>query len=113
MAADFAGGGGDTDINEKLLKGYVVGNRTFKVHLDGYDQTDLLARQGPGKRKEFFYFSDDGDLLAFRYDRYKFHFMIQKATGIDVWRTPFKTLRAPIFFDLRIDPFERGMEGEL
>ena len=46
-----------------------------------------------------------------RYDRLKVHFMIQEATGIDVWRKPFTTLRAPIFFDLAVDPFERGQEG--
>ena len=81
------------------------------MHLDGYDQTALLAGTGPGARKEFFYFSDDGDLLAVRYDRIKIHFMVQNATGIDVWRRPFETLRAPIFFDLRSDPTERGQEG--
>jgi arylsulfatase len=41
----------------------------------------------------------------------KIHFMIQEATGIDVWRHPFTTLRGPIFFDLEIDPCERGQEG--
>jgi arylsulfatase len=102
---------GAPDIKEKLLTGYQAGNKTFKVHLDGYDQSDLLAGRGPSKRKEFFYFSDDGDLLALRYDRFKMHFMVQNATGIDVWRKPFETLRAPIFFDLRSDPSERGQEG--
>jgi arylsulfatase len=102
---------GAPGVKEKLLSGYKVGNRRFKVHLDGYDQCDLLAGQGPSKRKEFFYFSDDGDLLALRYERFKIHFMVQNATGIDVWRKPFETLRAPIFFDLRSDPGERGQEG--
>ncbi len=103
---------GAPGITEKLLNGYQAGSKTFKVHLDGYDQTELLSGKGPSKRKEFFYFSDDGDLLAFRFDRYKFHFMVQNATGIDVWRKPFETLRAPIFFDLRSDPYERGMDGD-
>jgi arylsulfatase len=98
-------------IKEKLLAGYQAGATSYKVHLDGYDQTDLLADKGPGKRKEFFYFSDDGDLLAVRYDRLKMHFMVQNATGIDVWRKPFETLRAPLFFDLRSDPYERGQDG--
>ncbi len=102
---------GVPDIKEKLLSGYKAGNTTYKVHLDGYDQTALLNGTGPGARKEFFYFSDDGDLLAVRYDRIKLHFMVQNATGIDVWRRPFETLRAPIFFDLRSDPTERGQEG--
>ena len=98
-------------IKEKLLAGYTAGDRTFKVHLDGYDQSDLLTGKGPSKRREFFYFSDDGDLLAVRYDRLKMHFMVQNATGIDVWRKPFETLRAPLIMDLRSDPTERGPEG--
>ncbi len=89
-----------------------LGDKTFKVHLDGYNQIDYLSGKNPnGNRDEFFYFSDDGDLLAVRYQRVKAHFMIQEATGIDVWRHPFTTLRAPIFFDLEVDPFERGQEG--
>ena len=102
---------GAPGVKEKLLTGYQAGNKTFKVHLDGYDQSDLLAGRGPGARKEFLYFSDDGDLLAMRYTHLKIHFMIQNATGIDVWRKPFETLRGPIFFDLRSDPSERGQEG--
>ena len=103
---------GVPDIKEKLLEGYTAGDKTFKVHLDGYNQIDYLSGKSPkGFRDEFFYFSDDGDLLAMRYQRLKVHFTIQESTGIDVWRRPFTTLRAPIFFDLEIDPFERGMEG--
>ena len=102
---------GNPGVKEKLLTGYQAGSKTFKVHLDGYDQTDLLSGKGPTNRKEFFYFSDDGDLLAMRYTHLKIHFMIQNATGIDVWRKPFETLRGPIFFDLRSDPYERGQEG--
>lgn len=102
---------GEPGVKEKLLAGDKVGDVTYKVHLDGYDQTDYLADKGPSKRKEFFYFSDDGDLLALRYERVKAHFLIQEATGIEVWRRPFTKLRAPIFFDLEIDPFERGQEG--
>jgi arylsulfatase len=102
---------GSPGVKEELLKGKKVGEATYKVHLDGHDQTAYLAGKGPGSRKEFFYFSDDGDLLAVRYDRIKVHFMIQEAKGIDVWRRPFTTLRGPIFFDLAVDPFERGDEG--
>ncbi|MGA7882968.1 MAG: arylsulfatase [Terrimicrobiaceae bacterium] len=103
---------GDPNIKEELLNGYKVGDKTFKVHLDGYNQIDYLSGKNPkGNRDEFFYFSDDGDLLAVRVGRVKAHFMIQEATGIDVWRRPFTTLRAPIFFDLEVDPFERGQEG--
>jgi arylsulfatase len=103
---------GVENIKEKLLEGHQVGNATYKVHLDGYDLNDYLAgKSDKSPRREFFYFSDDGDLLALRYDRLKVHFMIQEATGIDVWRRPFTTLRAPIFFDLEVDPGERAQEG--
>ena len=102
----------NSNIKEELLKGHKAGDKNFKVHLDGYNQIDYLSGKSPkGKRDEFFYFSDDGDLLALRYQRLKIHFMIQEATGIDVWRRPFTRLRAPIFFDLEVDPFERGQEG--
>ena len=107
----FLAAAGDPNIKEQLLKGHKAGNATFKVHLDGYDQTQYLAGQGPSARKEFFYFSDDGDLLAIRYQHLKVHFMIQEATGFDVWRRPFTTLRAPVAFDLAVDPLERGQEG--
>jgi arylsulfatase A-like enzyme len=103
---------GDSNIKQELIQGHQVGDKTFKVHLDGYNQLDYLSGKSPkGSRDEFFYFSDDGDLLALRYQRMKIHFMIQEATGIDVWRHPFTTLRAPIFFDLEVDPFERAQEG--
>jgi arylsulfatase A-like enzyme len=103
---------GEPDIKEKLLKGYKAGNKTFKVHLDGFNQTDYLAGKAEeSARPGFMYFSDDGDLLAVRGKRIKAHFMIQEATGIDVWRHPFTTLRAPIIFDLKIDPGERADEG--
>lgn len=102
----------NSNIKEELLKGHKAGDKNFKVHLDGYNQIEYLSGKSPkGKRDEFFYFSDDGDLLALRYQRLKIHFMIQEATGIDVWRRPFTRLRAPIFFDLEVDPFERGQEG--
>ena len=103
---------GVENIKEKLLQGHQAGNTVYKVHLDGYDQTAYLTgKTDKSLRREFFYFSDDGDLLALRYERLKVHFMIQEATGIDVWRRPFTHLRAPIFFDLEIDPGERAQEG--
>ncbi len=99
-------GVGEPDIKEKLLKGHKAAGKTFKVHLDGYNQLDLLKGKGPGARKEIFYITDDGDLSAFRYDKWKIMFTEQKAIGIDVWKEPFDPLRAPIITDLRADPFE-------
>jgi len=102
---------GNKNVKEELLKGHTYGDKTFNVHLDGYDQTGLLTGTGKEARKEFFYFSDDGDLLALRYEKIKLHFMVQNATGMDVWRTPFEKLRAPLFFDLKSDPYETGQQG--
>jgi arylsulfatase A-like enzyme len=86
---------GTPDTKEKLQQGYTAGTKKFKVYLDGYDQTDLLAGKGPSKRKEFFYFSHDGDMVALRYDRWKIVFAEQRAHGFDVWQEPFVPLRLP------------------
>jgi len=83
-----------------------VGDKTFKVHLDGYNLTDALAGKGPSPRKEFFYFNDDGSLVGLRYQQYKIVFAEQRATGLDVWQNPFTPLRFPKLFNLRSDPFE-------
>ncbi len=99
---------GDPTVKEKLLTGYDAAGKSFKVHLDGYDQKELLAGTGPSKRKEYFYWTDDGNLAALRYDRWKVLFLEQRAEGFDVWQDPFVTLRLPKIFDLRADPFERA-----
>lgn len=104
----LAAAAGAPGVKEKLLAGYKAGNATYKVHIDGYDQTALLSGTGPGLRKEFFYFSDDGDLLALRYERWKVDFMVQRAKGLEVWSEPFITLRTPMLFDLNADPYERA-----
>jgi arylsulfatase len=99
------------DVKEKLLKGYQAGPKNFKVHLDGYNLLPALkgeAKEWP--RKEFFYFSDDGDLMALRYNRWKITFMEQRAKGMQLWLDPFMTLRAPTITDLRADPFERAAD---
>jgi arylsulfatase A-like enzyme len=97
---------GEPKIKDKLLTGYQAAGKTFKVHLDGYDQRDVLAGTGPDQRKEFFYWTDDGNLAALRYDRWKMLFMEQRATGLNVWQDPLLVLRFPKLTDLRADPFE-------
>jgi arylsulfatase A-like enzyme len=99
---------GDTNVTGKLLTGYQAAGKTFKVHLDGYDQRDLLAGTGPSKRREFFYWTDDGNLAGLRYDRWKVVFLEQRAEGLKVWQDPLIPLRAPKLFDLRGDPFEHA-----
>jgi arylsulfatase len=97
---------GDANVKEKLLKGMQVGNKTFKVHLDGYNITDALAGKGPSPRHEFFYFNDDGSLVGLRYDQWKVVFAEQREHGLNVWEEPFVGLRFPKLFNLRSDPFE-------
>jgi arylsulfatase len=99
---------GEPDLGSKLQTGLDVGGTTFKVHLDGYDQRDVLAGRGPGPRREFFYWTDDGDLAALRYDQWKLVFMEQREEGFNVWEEPLVTLRVPKLFNLRSDPFERA-----
>ena len=104
----LVGAAGETDIKDMLLQGYSAGDKSFKVHLDGYDQRDLLSGKGPDKRREFFYWTDDGNLAGLRYDQYKVVFMEQQAHGLEVWMQPLVQLRAPKIFNLRSDPFERA-----
>jgi arylsulfatase A-like enzyme len=97
---------GVPDVKERLLKGMKVGKTTFKVHLDGYNITDSLAGNGENPRHEFFYWNDDGSLVALRYDQWKIVFQEQREHGFAVWAEPFIPLRFPKLFNLRTDPFE-------
>ena len=113
MLPTFLAAAGKNDIKEDLRDGYHSKSldRDYKVHLDGYDVTEHLRNPAkvPSPRKEVFYFSDDGDLTALRYDDWKLIFMEQKATGtLRVWMEPFVPLRIPLIFNLRRDPYERA-----
>jgi arylsulfatase len=102
---------GDTTIKEKLKQGGVNAiGRSYQVHLDGYNILPLLTgKTTESRRKEVFYFSDDGDLTALRYNDWKMIFMEQKAQGtFRVWMEPFVPLRVPLIFNLRRDPYERA-----
>jgi arylsulfatase A-like enzyme len=100
---------GQPDVKDQLLKGKKVGAATYKVHLDGYDWAPYFKGQTQeGPRKEFLYWTDDGDLSALRYNQWKLVFMEQRAHGLDVWQDPYVTLRFPKLFTLRGDPFERA-----
>ena len=107
-ATTLVAAAGEPDIKTKLLQGYEAAGKTFRVHLDGYDQRDFLARKGPDQRREFFYWTDDGNLAGLRYEDWKAVFMEQKAHGLDVWMEPLVPLRTPRLFNLRADPFERS-----
>ena len=102
---------GDPKVKENLKKGGVQAiGRTYKVHLDGYNMLPLLTgKTKESPRKEIFYFSDDGDLTALRYEDWKLIFMEQQATGtMRVWQEPFVPLRLPLIENLRRDPYERA-----
>jgi len=106
----FAAAAGDDDVKESFLNGMSANGRNYKVHLDGYNVLPVLTGETEeGPRKEIFYFSDDGDLTALRYDDWKIIFMEQKAEGtFRVWMEPFVPLRVPMIENLRRDPYERA-----
>jgi len=99
---------GDAAAKEDLLKGKKVGDTTFKVHIDGYNLIPAFRGGGEWPRREFLYWTDDGNLAALRYNQWKITFLKQDAHSLDVWREPFVELRAPLIANLRSDPFERG-----
>jgi len=101
---------GDPGVKQKLLEGWVVGGKKFKVHLDGYNILPFLTGQEPkSPRREFLYFSDDGELLNLRYENWKFVFAEQSTPGtMAVWNEPFTHFRMSKLFDLRADPYERA-----
>jgi len=94
---------GEPDVKEKLTKGHVANGKTFKVHLDGYDQRDLLAGKEPGKRQEIFYFDDNGNLNAVRVRDWKATFALP---GDWLYGGPPLPQTFPKITNLRMDPFE-------
>jgi len=109
----FAAAGGNPDIVEEVRKGTQIGDKTFKVHLDGYNLMPLFKGEAKDPRREFLYWNDDGELVAIRIDDWKIVFKEQDNKGIGVWRNEFTNLRMPKLFELRADPFERGDESIL
>lgn len=103
---------GDDTVKDKLLKGWApkAGGTKFKVHLDGYNQLPyLLGKQPKSNRNEFFYFNDDGDLVAIRWGNFKAVFAEQRSPGnLTIWSNPFTSLRLPKLYNLRMDPYERA-----
>jgi arylsulfatase len=111
MLPTLAAVAGEPDIVAKMKKGYKSGNKTFKVHLDGYNLLPFLkgeVKENP--RKGFLYWSDDGDLMALRVGHWKATFMEQRAKGFKVWEEPLVAKRVPDIYNLRSDPFERASE---
>jgi len=101
---------GDAQVSEKLLKGYKIGDRTYKVHIDGYNLVPYLtgkAEKSP--RDAFIYINDDQEVTGVRYNNWKVVFSEQRIPGtFRIWAEPFVTLRVPKIFNLRTDPYERA-----
>ena len=109
----FLAAAGVDDIKEQLMEGGVEAiDRQYKVHLDGYNFLPYLTGQtDQAPRREVFYFSDDGDLTALRYDDWKIIFLEQRVEEtLQAWAEPFVPLRVPLIFNLRRDPYERAQK---
>ncbi|MBS7699075.1 arylsulfatase [Chelatococcus sp. YT9] len=105
----LAAAAGNPNITEQLLRGVKLGDRTYKNHLDGYNQMDLLLGKGPSARHELFYFGGP-QFGAIRIDDFKFQFY-QQPYG---WPGEKVTTDMPTIVNLRQDPFERtpSIRGE-
>ncbi len=99
---------GDSDVSDKLKKGYQAIGRTYKNHIDGYNFVPYLTgKEKKGPRQLFIYLSDDGDVLGLRFDHWKCVFIEQRCRGtLAIWGEPFTKLRLPKLFNLRTDPYE-------
>ena len=113
MLSTLLAAAGDPNVKEDLLKGKKVGGRNYKVHLDGYDLGPAFRGEAEWPRKEFIYWTDDGNVAALRYNNWKITFLRQDHHGVDVWTQPFTTLRAPMLANLRMDPFERAWDESI
>jgi arylsulfatase A-like enzyme len=112
LVPTLAAAAGEPNLVEKVKRGYPAGGKTFKVHLDGHNLMPFFkgeASEPP--RKEFLYWSDDGDLMAIRVGNWKAAFKEQEHGGFEVWSKQFTNLRMPMIYNLRADPFERGPES--
>jgi len=117
----FAAAAGKADLKEDLLDGYEAIGREYKNHLDGYDMTEYLSKAGSfeninddiaaSPRKEFWYFNDDGEMVAIRLGDWKAVFYENRGEAFEVWREPFTELRVPLLFNLRRDPFEKAQHN--
>jgi arylsulfatase A-like enzyme len=113
----FAAAAGDGSLVEKLKGGSTVNGKKFKVHLDGYNLLPFLkGEQKESPREEFFYWSDDGDLMALRVRQWKMAFLEQNAQvspeyPAGAWAAQFTKLRTPKMYNLRADPYERGPDS--
>jgi arylsulfatase len=108
----FAAAAGAPDVKAQLLKGVTINGRSYRNHLDGYNQLDYLSgKVKDSPRKEFWYVNDDGQIVAARYLDWKVVFLENRGQAFGVWREPFTELRVPLLFNLRRDPFEKAQHN--
>jgi arylsulfatase len=111
MMTTLLAAAGDATVKEDLLKGKKYGEKTFKVHLDGYNLMPFLKGEvNESPRREFIYWTDGGSVAALRYGNWKLSFLRQNSVGIKVWETPFEELRWPLLTNLRMDPHEKACD---
>ena len=108
----FAAIAGNTTVKEDLLKGATINGRTYKNHIDGYNQLDYLTgKVDESPREGFIYVNDAGSIAALRYGDWKATFLENRARQLQIWLEPFVELRAPLLANLRRDPFEKAYKG--
>ena len=110
MLPTLVAAAGNPDAKEQLLKGAKLGDRDYKVHLDGHNLLPALKGEEAWPRQDFIYWTDDGSVAALRYNDWKITFLKQNAHGLHVWQQPFEELRAPMLNNLRMDPFELAQD---
>jgi len=98
----FVAVAGNPNIVDQLKQGKEIGDQTYKVHLDGYNQMDLITGKGPSKRHEIFYLTES-TLSAVRIDDFKYRFTDQP----NGWLGATVKVDWPILVNLRLDPYER------
>jgi arylsulfatase A-like enzyme len=115
MLPTLVAAAGEPDIVEKCKKGYKAGDKTFKVHLDGYNLIPHLKGEvKTSPRPGFLYWGDEGELMAVRYGNWKVHFAVQRHEGIKGWQESLDTLKLPMLVNLRSDPFEEAeLSGDM
>jgi arylsulfatase A-like enzyme len=105
----FLTAAGMPDVKERLMKGDTFAGRKYRAHPDGYNMIDYLSgKVKDSPRNEFWYVSDDGDVVAARWQDWKVVFLENRGQAFGVWREPYVELRVPLLFNLRRDPFEKA-----
>jgi arylsulfatase len=100
----LAAAAGLPDLKEKLLRGHKIGGTTYKVHLDGYDNTDLWTGKSEKSARREFYYYDETDLMAVRVDNWKMHIGVKREGS---WWNEKYYPSVPYLFNLRMDPMEK------